>query len=96
MGQQEISFFQWGDPGLFSLGKFDHDLTVLPNPGMMVSGGNNREIIQIALFQVGEGAGQREDQWLYFRLVKLYNLQSDFVRFTIWLFNSSPWKDPPF
>ena len=38
------------DPGVaINLGKFDHDLTSRPSPGIMVSKGNHP---QIALFQV--------------------------------------------
>ena len=33
------------------LGKFDHDLTVLPSPGIMVNKGNHP---QMALIQVSE------------------------------------------
>jgi hypothetical protein len=37
--------------GIIDLDKFDHDLTVLPKPGIMVSKGNHP---QMALIQVSE------------------------------------------
>ena len=30
-----------------SLGKFDHDLTVLPNPGIMVKKGNHPQMAEL-------------------------------------------------
>ena len=55
----EINGDEWGLMGKYSgiweimgivwpinLGKFDHDLTVLPNPGLMVSKGNYPNKIQ--------------------------------------------------